>query len=184
MEYRASLIDVDFPDFPELPEWSFPAEVAQVLFWLLLVALTAWLGLLLYRAFGPSIREWLERDQKWVKLGGSPSTAAEDRSVQYWQQQAQDLAKQGNYAAACKALYRATLQRLHDAQVLKHDASRTDGEYMTGLRRLLGDMPRPYQLLIGTHERLVYGRAIASAEMFKRCRSAYEALQAEETPKR
>lgn len=180
LEYRLSLIDARLPEFSDLPEWSLPEEVAQVLFWLLAVALTAWLGLLLYRTFGPSIREWLDRDQKWVTLGRNPSTVAEDRSVQYWWQQAQALAKQGDYAAACKALYRATLQRLHDGSVLQHDASRTDGEYLTGLRGLLGEMPRPYQLLIGTHERLVYGSAIASAEMFQRCRQAYEALKNEE----
>jgi len=38
-------------------------------------------------------------------------------------------------------------------------------------------LPRPYQLLIGTHERLLFGRAIASSEMFQRCCQAYEEIQ-------
>jgi len=180
LEYRLSLIDFEGPDLPELPDWSFPELVQQILFWSLIIALSAWLAFLLYRALEQPIRDWLERTQGWTRLGDRTPSADPERSAQYWQQQAQTYAEQGNYSEACKALYRATLQQLHDALILPHDASRTDGEYLTGVRQKMNPTgPRPYQLLIGTHERLVFGIAEASYEVFKRCRLAYEAIQKE-----
>ncbi|MEM6449605.1 MAG: DUF4129 domain-containing protein [Cyanobacteria bacterium P01_D01_bin.105] len=178
LEYRLSQLDIDGPDLPKLPDWSIPEIVQQLLFWGLIIALGAWLAFLLYRALEQPIRDWLERTQGWTTLGDRPQTLGQDRSAQYWWQQAQTLAKQGNYTDACKALYRATLQQLHDGQIVSHDASRTDGEYLVGIgRSIQTSVPRPYQLLIGTHERLVFGVAEASGEMFKRCSLAYQALQ-------
>lgn len=185
LEYRISLLDIDGPDLPDLPDWSLPEFVQQLLFWGLVTALATWLGVLLYRALAQPFRDWLEKNQGWTKLGDRTPSPENNHSAQYWWQQAQTLAKQGNYKEACKALYRATLQQLHDARILPHDASRTDGEYLTSIGRKLNpdsphkSVPRPYQLLIGTHERLVFGIADASGEVFKRCRSAYEQVQKE-----
>ncbi|MEM8505744.1 MAG: DUF4129 domain-containing protein [Cyanobacteria bacterium P01_D01_bin.1] len=173
-EYQFAQADIDFP---ELPDWSLPLIAGRVLFWILVVALAAWLGLLLYRALKPSIQEWLGREQQWVTLGSAEQNIGLEQSAQYWRQQALALARQGSYGEACNALYQATLQQLHDRQMLRHDPSRTDSEYLSDLSRALEKpVPRPYQLLIGTHERLTYGTAIATAEMFKRCHLAYEKL--------
>ena len=178
IEYQLSKTDIDPPN---LPEWSIPEIVQQVLFWGLVVALGAWLAILLYKALAPSIRNWLERTQGWTRLGDRTPSPEQEHSAQYWWQQAQAYAEQGNYKEACKALYRATLQQLHDRQILPHDASRTDGEYLAGIKQGLNSvLPRPYQLLIGTHERLVFGVADASGEVFKRCRRAYEEIQKRE----
>ena len=135
-------------------------------------------------ALEPLITEWLAKDQKWARFGNTSADEEAQHSVSYWWWQAQTVAKAGNYGEACKALYRATLQQLHEREVLRHLSSRTDGEYLTGLAKRLSrnageeglSVPRPYQLLIGTHERLTFGGAIASAEMFKRCRRAYEEI--------
>ena len=97
---------------------------------------------------------------------------------------AQEQAEQGKYKEACRALYRATLQQLHEREMVRHLSSRTDGEYLAALakRSEVGEadpgltVPRPYQLLIGTHERLVFAGTSASAEIFKRCRRAYEEI--------
>lgn len=205
-EYRASQTDL-----PDLPDWSWPDwlkfdlpdEVGQTLFWLVIVALSLWLAWLLYLALEPAITQWLAKDQKWVRFGRTEANADAERSVSYWWQQAQTLAKAGNYGEACKALYRATLQQLHEREIVRHLSSRTDGEYLKKLAKRTGPktaapaadgqpsaqpnsqpdglpVPRPYQLLIGTHERLTFGRAIASAEMFKRCRRAYEEITKKE----
>ena len=133
---------------------------------------------LLYQVLERPIREWLAGDTQWVKLGGNEPVPPESHSPQYWWQQALALAQEGHYGEACRALYRATLQQLNDRQVLLHDLSRTDGEYLDGLSQRLEveALPRPYQLLIGTHERLTFGGAIASAETFTRCRRAYEEI--------
>ncbi|MEL6816113.1 MAG: DUF4129 domain-containing protein [Cyanobacteria bacterium J06598_3] len=142
----------------------------------LVAAMATWLAWLLYRALEPSLQRWFAQDKQWITLGKSALATEEKLTTQHWWQQAQALAQQGKYREACIALYRATLQHLHDAQVLQHDASRTDSEYLTGLNRVNKPMPRPYQLLIGTHERLTFGRAIASAEMFQRCQRAYQEM--------
>ncbi len=198
VEYRVSQTDL-----PELPDWSWPDWlrwdlpdiVGQVLFWLVITGLTLWLTWLLYRALEPAIAEWLAQDQKWMRFGRKADDEEVAHSAQHWWQQAQALAKAGNYAEACKALYRATLQQLHEREILRYSTSRTDGEYLQGLAKQLSGkdtsavterpvevveeklmVPRPYQLLIGTHERLMFGGAIASAEVFKRCRRAYEEI--------
>jgi len=173
-EYRASQADVDLPDW-NWPNWNLPPEVGQVLFWGGAAAVSVWLGWLLFRAVEPTVKRWLVRDQKWVTLEGAQSVD-EVHSAQYWWQQAQDYAQQAQYKEACRALYKATLQQLHDSQRLLHKSSRTDGEYLEKLGQDRS-LPRPYQLLIGTHERLLFGKAIASSEMFQRCRQAYEEIQ-------
>ena len=185
MEYRADQTDIDWPDWnwPDWwPDWDWlngewSPLIGQVLFWGAVSAITIWLSWLLFRALEPSIARWLEQEQSWINLG-QKQNAKEDnaRTAKDWWQQAQALAKQGHYGEACKALYQATLQQLHDSQRLLHNPSRTDGEYLEKLEEGQS-LPRPYQLLIGTHERLVFGSSIASAEMFQRCRKAYEEIQ-------
>ena len=180
VEYRMSRVEVDLPDWDwdwNWPDWDLPPIVGQVLYWGFVGIGAVWLIWLLYRALEPAIAKWLAQDQNWVTLGGPKAAEVdEEHSAQYWWQQAQMQAQQGHYGEACKALYKGSLQQLHDSQRLLHNASRTDGEY---LAQLAEDrpLPRPYQLLIGTHERLVYGSAIASAEMFQRCRQAFEEIQ-------
>ena len=156
--YETAQSDIDWPDWawPDRlydwwQDWEWPKEIVQGLFWLLVAAMATWLAWLLYRALETSLRRWLVQDQQWITLGKVAPATEDQLSTQHWWQQAQALAQQGQYREACVALYRATLQQLHDAQLLQHDASRTDSEYLTGLSRVKKPMPRPYQLLIGTH---------------------------------
>ena len=178
-EYRSSLIDGPNWEWPnwEWPDWNLPPIVGQVLYWGAIALVALWLLWLLFRALEPAFARWLEQEQKWVTLGGAHSSRPdESRDASYWWQQALAQAKQGQYKEACRSLYKATLQQLHDSQRLLHNPSRTDGEYLAQLAENR-PLPRPYQLLIGTHERLMFGQAIASLEMFQRCRQAYEEIQ-------
>ncbi|MEM9151509.1 MAG: DUF4129 domain-containing protein [Cyanobacteria bacterium P01_F01_bin.3] len=194
IEYRFSQVEgPDLPDWewPDWLKWDLPDAVGQTLFWLVMSALALWLAWLLYLAVEPAIAEWWAKDQKWNRFGRADQDEEKEHSMQHWWQQAQTLAKAGNYGKACKALYRATLQQLHEREILRHLSSRTDGEYLQGLEKHLAasdateegakvedglSVPRPYQLLIGIHERLVFAGTSASAEMFKRCRRAYEEI--------
>jgi len=83
------------------------------------------------------------------------------------------LAQQGDYAAACKALYMAGLARLNDTETVPYRPSRTDGEY---LAQLVDGSNRPYELLIRTHERLTFGDGQATEETYQRCRRAYQEI--------
>ncbi|MEO0987694.1 MAG: DUF4129 domain-containing protein [Cyanobacteria bacterium J06639_14] len=162
-------------DRPDMPNWVWLQKIGQGVFWLLMAVLVIWLGWLLYRALKSPLRDWLAQDQQWIMLGKDSSTEPDTHSPQYWWQQAQVYAQQSSYGEACLALYKATLQHLNDTQQLLHDPSRTDGEYLQNLTQVRS--PRPYQLLIRTHERLTFGPAIASAEIFQRCRRAYQEMQ-------
>ncbi|HSM80531.1 MAG TPA: DUF4129 domain-containing protein, partial [Nodosilinea sp.] len=102
----------------------------------------------------------------------APSEAAL-RQATYWWREAQRLAQQGDYTAACKALYMAGLARLNDSETVLYRPSRTDGEY---LDCMAANPSRPYELLIRTHERIVYGDAPATEETYQRCRRAYQEI--------
>lgn len=178
LQYQLGRVDIDLPD---VPDWAWSEAVARAIFWTVVCGLSAWLLWLIYLMLEQPLREWWAKDRPWVKLGDRPPVPPESRSPYYWWTQALRLGQQGNYGDACRALYRATLQQLHDRQVLLHDLSRTDGEYLDGLSQRLevATLPRPYQLVIVTHERLTFGGAVASAEIFSQCRSAYEEIAEE-----
>ncbi|HZG40270.1 MAG TPA: DUF4129 domain-containing protein [Nodosilinea sp.] len=167
-EYQFSRVDVDRP---ETPRWPWLEPLARGLFWLMVAALALWVGWLLYR----SIVAYL--NQRQLRGAGAtqratPSEAALKQAT-YWWREAQRLAQQGNYAAACTALYMAGLARLNDTETVLYRASRTDGEYLACLP---APPNRPYELLIRTHERITYGEALATEETYQRCRRAYQEI--------
>lgn len=176
IEYQTAqwTIDLDI-DLPDLPNWAWPEEIGQGIFWLLVVAGSIWLSWCLTRGIAPYFQRWLDAKQDWTTALSQAAPTASTHSPQYWFRQAQVQARQGNYRDACLALYQATIQRLNDSQTLPHDPSRTDGEYLQQLAP--GPRFRPYQLLFHTHERLTFSPEAASAETFQRCRRAYEEIQ-------
>ncbi len=168
-EYQFSRVDVDGP---EVPRWPWLGPVAEGLFWLMVAALTLWTGWLIYRG----IIAYLDQRQRQAKTGAtqfSAPTEAALKQAAHWWREAHRLAQQGDYAAACKALYMAGLARLNDSEAVLYRASRTDGEY---LDCMAANPSRPYELLIRTHERLAYGDAPATEETYQRCRRAYQEI--------
>lgn len=168
-EYQFSRIDVDGP---EVPRWPWLGPVAEGLFWLMVAALTLWTGWLIYRG----VVAYLNQRQQKVRTGAtqfSAPTAAALKQAAHWWREAQQLAQQGDYAAACQALYMAGLARLNDSETVLYRPSRTDGEY---LDCMAANPSRPYELLIRTHERLTYGDAPATEETYQRCRRAYQEI--------
>jgi hypothetical protein len=155
---------------PEIPDWGWLEPLGRGIFWVLVTALASWTGWMLYRA----VKSLLEKRQGTM-VTGSPGPSPEVlRQAAQWWREAQDLAKQGDYAGACRALYMAGLIRLNDTQTVPYLASRTDGEYLFCIDQQTA--PRPYQLLIRTHERLAFGGATATEEMYQRCRRAYQEI--------
>lgn len=168
IEYQFSQIDVEGP---EMPQWKWPEELARGLFWILVTGLGLWLAWLLYRA---ARHYWRERQQGSAQpLVRSQLPAARPSALELWRQ-ANSLAQVGQYREACRALYLAALQKLDEQRQIAYDPSRTDGEYLRKLGQL--PLPRPYELLIRTHERNEFGQAAVSAETYQRCRQAYREL--------
>ncbi|MBD0333945.1 MAG: DUF4129 domain-containing protein [Cyanobacteria bacterium Co-bin13] len=168
-EYQFSKVDLAGPD---LPQWSWPADLARGLFWVLVGGLSLWLSWLLYRAI---LASWQQRQARRAAQPAPQAVPVPDfRSALAWWREANALAQAGQYRAACRALYFAALQKLHEQQRLAYDPSRTDGEYLQTLAQ--DPKSRPYQLLIRTHERSEFGNAAVSAEVYQRCRQAYQEI--------
>lgn len=166
-EYQWSQLDIDPPP---LPQWSWPEAFGRGLFWLIVVGLALGLSWLLCRQL---MRLW----RRQHRTGAVLTTAATipTRSAQHWWHQANTYAQQQQYREACRALYLAALQHLNDRQILPHDRSRTDGEYLQSLEPIL--QTQPYQLLIRTHERIEFGDISIGLDNYQRCRRAYQEIQ-------
>lgn len=169
IDYQLSRPDFDRPD---LPSWSLPEALLRGVFWVLVVGLALWLSWLLYRL----LTNYAQHRHRLgtASVTRSPSDAT-THSADYWWRQANQLAQAGRYPEACRALYLAALQILHDRQQILHDPSRTDGEYLQHL--IDQSQTRPYELLIRTHERAAFGDVAPSAEAYQRCQQAYREIQ-------
>ena len=166
-EYQFSRVNVDGPD---IPQWPWLRPVAEGLFWVAIAALTLWTAWLIYRGITTYLHQRRQRG-RFTQVS-TPSAAALKQAAHWWRE-AQNFAQQGDYAAACKALYMAGLARLNDSETVIYRPSRTDGEY---LDCLVASPSRPYELLIRTHERIAYGDAPATEETYQRCRRAYQEI--------
>ena len=166
-EYQTAKIDFEGP---QVPNWGWLEPLGRGLFWLLVAALALWTVWLLYQG----VQSLLERREGTVvTTTAGPSEAVLRQAAQYWRE-AQDLAQTGDYAGACRALYMAGLIRLNDTETVPYLPSRTDGEYLFCIDQQTA--PRPYQLLIRTHERLTFGGITATEEMYQRCQRAYREI--------
>lgn len=152
--------------FNWLPNWSIAPWIPQLIFWLVLGLLLIWLGWQIVPLLDPN-RTWRRRSP----LSPNQSLSPKELETATWLRKAHDFQRQGNYGEACRALYMAMLQRLHETQFVAHQSSRTDGEYL----QLVQDLPQPhlYETLISTHEQLCFGNVPISAETWQRCQRAY-----------
>lgn len=161
------------PNPDSLPQFEFPAWLA-----FLMLRLSILIGLLvlawfLYALLTRYIRSRTEQPNRSGTLSNVPDPEPE-HSVSEWLRQAKRWESLGDWQAACRALYMAALQKLHDRKWVPHARSRTDGEYLQAVNQV--NQPRPYQLLIRTHERSEFGEADLTADNLKRCQQAYQEI--------
>lgn len=162
---------VEEPPAVELPPW-----LGSFLLWLSIalgVILVSWFlwRLLIYYLDNRTVPL---QSQALLEKEAPPAM-----SVAKWLRQAKRWEQEGNSAEACRALYMAALQLLHDRGWVSHSGSRTDSEYLQTLDQTLDQIsqPRPYQLLIRTHERTEFGGVLPTVENFKRCQQAYREIE-------
>lgn len=144
-------------------------KLIEVAFWLVVSLVLIRLCWQLWRQFSPVF--WSQAEVTETTTTLSESTVAE------WLQRSQTYFRQGNYREACRYLYLAMLQRLNDTGIIRHQPSRTDGEYLQLVRQL--HQSQPYQTLITTHEQLCFGDAEVLLETFNQCQQAYQEILAE-----
>lgn len=160
---------VNIPEVWQLPEW-----LQRGLFWLMVVSAATWATWQLYKLLQPYWTTWQQHPQ-WHHRVATTSNR-NSASIAEWLHRSRTAQQQGNYREACRALYMAALQQLHDRHLIGQEPSRTDGEYLYLTQQF--DPAQPYQTLIQTHEQLYFGSEVASAELFDRCWQAYQQIEA------
>ena len=165
------------PSNASLPSWwdsPMIQRLAKAAFWVILGLLLTWVGLQIWRWLRPylySLRQSLNQPTQKVT-----QTPAQSLSVAGWLQRSQKFQQQGHYREACRSLYMAMLQRLHDNGIAPHESSRTDGEYLKLIQQL--PQPKPYRTLLMTHQQLCFSNTEASNSDFEQCQQAYQEIEA------
>ena len=154
-------------------DWSIADWIVNAIIWVAWIILGSAIAWLVWQLF-QALRPYLETIG-WIR----PRLRTEEKAiiappVTEWEQRSQTFAGQGNYREACRSLYMAMLQRLHETTLAPQQPSRTDGEYLQLLRMI----PRwqTYQVLLNTHERLCFNDEMLSALNFEQCQQAYQEL--------
>ncbi|MEH1790590.1 DUF4129 domain-containing protein [Nostoc sp.] len=165
---------------PELPTgWSISpwlAELLKFLFWLVLGLFIAWVCWRLWREFSPYIYSWLNKTGNLIDF--RVKTPSGESSIALLLERSQEFYRQGNYREACRCIYLAMLQQLHQNATAPHKLSRTDGEYLQLLRSAVTPI-QPYETLITTHEQLCFGNADILPDNYEQCRQAYREISPE-----
>lgn len=162
-------LELTLSNSPE-PNLSPPPWLNKITFWLTLGLFSSWVVWQLFNR----VKSFRLRNQT-EKLVRLTQEQAVELSVAEWLRRSQGWQYQGNYREACRALYMAMLQRLNDTNIVPHQSSRTDGEYLQLVREF--PQPRPYQTLITTHEQLYFGSATITLAMLERCQQAYREIE-------
>jgi hypothetical protein len=153
-----------------LPPWLGPLLIRLV--WLILAGLAIWIG---YRIIYPYWQRWVARNNRSkLTLDRSPERVY---TVSELLTQSRQFQQADDYTQASRWLYLAMLQRLNDANLIPHQFSRTDREYLQLLRTI--PIVNVGETLVSIHEQLHFGdRDISSAD-FDRCQQAYQQIESQ-----
>ncbi|MDF5731843.1 MAG: DUF4129 domain-containing protein [Rhizonema sp. PD38] len=171
LEYQFSRFNLNLPS---LPKWSISPWVEKslkLLFWIILGLFLAWVVWLLWRKFSPYLNLMLRNR----RATPSVKIAESELSVGHWIARSQEFSRQGNYRDACRCLYLAMLQYLHEKSLLPHKLSRTDREYLQLLQLSVTSM-QPYETLISTHEQICFTDTEVNRENYEQCQQAYREI--------
>ncbi|UXE59798.1 MAG: DUF4129 domain-containing protein [Woronichinia naegeliana WA131] len=161
--------------FGSLPDIKAP-RIEDPEFWVRFVAnsLIFCLFALLFWSIWRSRRWWLSHLKSWRGLSLPVLSKTESFSVSDWIERSHSYHQKGDYYQACRCLYLAMLQHLHEKGLIPHSPSRTDEEY----RLLILELPQPdpYETLLITHQQLCFGQREASASLYARCHQACQEI--------
>ena len=95
-------------------------------------------------------------------------------------QQADDLARQGQFLEAVRRLYLGVLALLHRANLIRYERTRTNGEYVRQLR-LAAEAPTslhaPFRRLTMLFDDKWYGERDCAGQDFNACRALAEEIR-------
>ncbi len=158
---------------PSEKEWSALWQTLRPFLIILLILLVIWAAWQIWQQW----RFYFKRlNSQFNQANESLKDRAEKQSsVEIWLKRSQNFQQQRNYYQACRCLYFAMLQQLHDSAIIPHQASRTDEEY----RLLILQLPQPdaYETLLKIHQKLCFGYQTASANLLSECQQAYRQIE-------
>ena len=164
VKFRSDDRDLNFDVFPP---WLGPLLVRLV--WLLLAILVIWFA---YQVIYPY---W----QQWVRKSKQPKSELVEPVQVYTVAElltkSQQFQQDGDYTQASRWLYLAMLQRLNDANLIPHQFSRTDREYINVLSAI--PIVNVGEILVSIHEQLHFGNRQIAIEDFDRCQQAYRQIE-------
>ena len=138
--------------------------------WLILAGLIIWFG---YRVIYPYLQKWIERNKQSKSLLDVVSVPA--YTVVELLNKSQQFQQDGDYTQASRWLYLAMLQQLNDANLIPHQFSRTDREYLQLLRTVpIIDVG---EILVSIHEQLHFSNKRIEIAEFDRCQAAYQQIE-------
>jgi Domain of unknown function (DUF4129) len=152
------------------PPWLGPLLIRLV--WLILAGLVIWIG---YRIIYPYWQRWVaQNNQSKFTVDRSPEKVY---TVSELLAQSQQFQQTGDYNQASRWLYLAMLQRLNDANLIPHQVSRTDREYLQLLRTV--PVVNVGEILVSIHEQLHFGDRTITSTDFDRCQQAYRQIESQ-----
>lgn len=174
LEYQLYQLQLPNPVAPDSspvePAWLI--QIREIIFWLIVAALVAWGGWMLYRIVSPYMREMRSRQQSFQEQDSSPDHA--QKAPSQWLQLAYDLKRQQRYSEACRAFYLAMLQQLQDKKIAPPHNSATDNDYRHWVSAFA--KAEACDKLIETHEQIMFGGMVASEQTVNQCQQAYQEI--------
>jgi Domain of unknown function (DUF4129) len=139
------------------------------LVWLILAGLVVWFG---YRVIYPYWQQWVQQNKQ---PKAAPVVPEKVFTVAELLTKSQQFQREEDYTQACRWLYLAMLQRLNDADLIPHQDSRTDREYIDVLNTV--PIVNIGEILVSIHEQLHFGNRQIAIEDFDRCQQAYQQIE-------
>lgn len=173
LELQTMRLNKNIPQLPEgIPSWL--VEGLKAIAWIVAIAVLLWLVRYVWRRLEPYFIELRTRRA----VGRKTTSRTIEMPVEAWLKRSQTYLHQSNYREACRCLYMATLQLLHERAIARHQSSRTDREYL----QLVQQLPQlqAYRTLINTHEQLCFSDGEVLSETFERCQQAYRDIAKQE----
>jgi hypothetical protein len=154
-------------NFDLFPPWLGPLLIRLV--WLILAGVVLWFG---YRVIYPYWQQWVQQNRQPKSDLVQPVQVL---TVGELLEKSQQFQRQGDYTQASRWLYLAMLQRLNDADLIPHQFSRTDREYIDVLSTV--PIVNVGEVLVSIHEQLHFGNRQIAIEDFDRCQQAYRQIE-------
>jgi hypothetical protein len=104
---------------------------------------------------------------------GEPDLKPDEQSPADLWHRAEALARDGDFLAAVRHLYLAVLTQLHQADLIRYERTRTNGEYLRQLRgnEATGTLAEPFGRLTQLFEQKWYGERACAAQDYETCRA-------------